>query len=204
MNSAAIADSQKAPLPRRRPLRLGCWNYTWAWWYFVTFCAFDRRCLFGEIRGKEVVLNRLGEIIEDEWLETAGVRPGVKLDSYVIMPNHIHGIIVLPGQNSVGATRRVAPTLTTGSPVEATRWVAPILATGSLGAIIGQVKSAVTRHAMEAGAWRGGKIWQRGYHDHIIRSDFDLHRIRTYIRNNPLRWAVDEENPARRISRVQP
>ena len=168
-------------------MRLKSWNYTWAWWYSVTICTHDRQCLFGEVRGDRVVLNQLGRIVEEEWLRTARVRPEVELDSYVIMPNHLHGIIALPHQDRpkvVGATRRVAPTRT--------------LQADSLGSIIGQIKSVITRRATGGGSWCAGPIWQRSFYDHVIRNDSDLHRIRTYIRYNPLQWAFDEENPDRK------
>jgi hypothetical protein len=63
---------------------------------------------------------------------------------------------------------------------------------------MGQMKSVVTKRARAAGLWGAGALWQRGFYDHLIRNDSDLHRIRTYIRYNPLRWAFDEENPDRK------
>ncbi len=82
----------------------------------------------------------------------------------------------------VGATRRVAPTKET-------------LVSGSLGAIIGQFKSKSAKRINEMRKMKGQPVWQRGFHDHIIRNEADLARIREYIRNNPLQWALDEEKP---------
>jgi REP element-mobilizing transposase RayT len=185
--------SYDARVHHRRAMRLESWDYTWPWWYYVTICAHDRRCLFGEVRGDRVVLNQLGRIVEEGWLRRARVRPGVELDAYVVMPNHLHGIMGLPYDRAVGATR---PALTAA---EASR-VAPTrtLQVNSLGSIIGQIKSLVTKRARSAGLWCVGPLWQRGFYDHLIRNDPDLHRIRTYIRYNPLQWAFDEENPGRR------
>lgn len=118
----------------------------------------------------------------------------VSLDEYVIMPNHIHGILVL--RERVGATRRrcrailparVAPTdLRHHGPIP-----------GTLGAIIGQFKSAATKRVNVLRGAPHTPLWQRNFHEHIIRGDKDLTRIRDYIASNPPRWSLDEETPSR-------
>jgi REP element-mobilizing transposase RayT len=128
----------------------------------------------------EVRLNAVGEIIDKEWRNTLIVRPGVELDQYVVMPNHLHGIIIIG--ESGGATRRVAPTKNSKG-----------LISGSLGAIIGQSVAAKRINALRQTP--GIQVWQRDYYEHVIRSESDLHRIREYINRNPLHWALDEENP---------
>jgi REP element-mobilizing transposase RayT len=153
----------------RRSIRLKGYDYTQAGAYFVTFCAWQHECLFGEIVDGEMHLNDYGRVVEEEWLRTAEVRPNVDLDAFVIMPNHIHGIIVIC-IDPVGASRRLAPTNTP------TRLVA-----GSLGAIIGQIKSVTTKRINVLRSMPGQAVWQRNYYERIIRSEAALDNIRQYI-----------------------
>ncbi len=181
----------RSTVHNRRSVRLESWDYSWPWWYFATVVVKNRRCLFGEIIDDKMHLNETGKIIEEEWLKTPSIRPNVELDAYVIMPNHLHGIIIIG--EAVGATRRVAQK----KPIRATLQVAPTqtLVSGSLGAIIGQFKSKAAKRINALQGTQGIHLWQRNYHDHIIRDEGDLHRTRTYIVNNPLQWALDDENP---------
>ena len=122
--------------PSRRSIRLKGYDYSQAGAYFVTIVAWQREMLFGEIvdgetpQGGHVVLNDFGEIVHTEWERTAAIRPYVELGAFVIMPNHVHGILIF-ADDIVWATRRVAHTR-------------PTLQPGSLGAVIGQFKSIVT------------------------------------------------------------
>ena len=176
----------------RRTLRLPGYDYTQAGAYFVTVVARNRECLFGEVVDGEMRLNALGEIVRDEWLQSPTVRPDVDLDVFLVMPNHLHGIIVLTN-HTVGATRRVAPT--PGRP----RGPIP----GSIGAIVGQFKSAVTKRINAARGASGALLWQRNYYEHVIRTEDELNRIGQYILDNPACWAEDPENPvAERISQT--
>ncbi len=169
----------------RRSIRLKDYDYRNVGAYFITICAYKRECLFGEVVDLEMRLNEYGEIIQDEWLKTETVRPNIELDEFVMMPNHLHGILVLNDNTGVshekpGATHRVAPT----GPQ-----------TGSVGAIVGQYKSIVTKRINKQRGTPGHPIWQRNYHEHIIRDEDELNRIRFYIANNPAQWDSDLENP---------
>ncbi len=180
----------------RLSTRLREWDYSWPWWYYVTICTYDRRCLFGKIVDNMVELSEIGEIVREEWMRTPAIRPEIELDDFVVMPNHIHGIIIIG--TSVGATGPVAHKKEQDNSVNrATHQVAPTktLVSGSLGAVVGQFKSKSAKRINVMRGREGVSVWQRGFHDHIIRNDADLHRIRTYIANNPLQWALDEENP---------
>ncbi len=175
---------------RRRSIRLIGYDYTQPGAYFVTIVTHERGCLFGKVVNGAMQLNPLGEIVRAEWFKTAELRPYVRLDEreFVVMPNHIHGIIWIvddDDNDDVGATRRVAPTIPRG----------PI--PRSIGAIIGQFKSAVTKRINAMRNRASAPIWQRNYYEHIIRNDSSRNRIRQYILENPLRWHLDRENPNR-------
>lgn len=167
----------------RRSIRLRGYDYAQAGTYFVTVVTHDRVCLFGEVIDSAMRQNARGKLVEDEWLRTEIVRPNVSLNAYVVMPNHLHGIIVLT--DNVGATRRVAPTRRPAGP-----------APGSVAAIVGQFKSLVTKRMNESPGTPGTRVWQRNYYEHVIRDEVALDRIRQYIADNPARWAFDRENPA--------
>ncbi|RMF82454.1 MAG: transposase [Chloroflexi bacterium] len=176
----------------RRSIRLPDYDYRNDGAYFVTIVTKDRTCLFGDVVNDAMRLNVLGIFVAEEWLRTAIVRPYVELDAFIIMPNHLHGIIILhdvPKRESVGATRRVAPTTETPHKPKGP-------ASGSIGAIIGQFKSAATKRINAHRDTPGAALWQRNYYEHIIRDLDDLNRIRAYIAANPAQWAVDRENPS--------
>lgn len=176
----------------RRSIRLGGYDYSQTGGFFVTVCTHSRECILGDIADGNVRLNQFGEIVKEEWLRTEQIRPEIKMDEFVVMPNHIHGIII----NDVGATRWVA------SKYGATHQVAP---TGldrpygptarSIGAIIGQFKSIVTKRINSLHKTPLMSIWQRNYYEHVIRDENDLNRIRQYIIDNPRKWDEDEDNP---------
>jgi REP element-mobilizing transposase RayT len=168
----------------RRSIRLKGYDYSQAGAYFVTIVTWQRECLFGEIADGKMMLNEIGEIVREEWERTAMVRPNVELGEYVIMPNHVHGILVFVDGGDVGATRRVAPTSQTLQP-------------GSLGAIMAQFKSIATKRINGLQNVSGRPIWQRNYYEHIIRNEREMDRITRYIEANPLRWTDDGENPNR-------
>jgi REP element-mobilizing transposase RayT len=125
--------------------------------YFVTVNAFRKQCIFGD--PETLALLPLGVIVEEEWLKTPIVRPGVFLDEFMIMPNHLHAIVYVPDFESRPSNPHVR----------------------SLGSLIRGFKSAVTSRA-------GSRVWQRNYYEHVIRNEHDLDRRRKYITENPRRW----------------
>jgi len=177
----------------RRSIRLQGWDYTQPGAYFVTIVAYGRE-LFGQVVDGEICLSEFGEIVRDEWLASADIRCEIQLDAFVVMPNHLHGIVwIVADDDIVGATGR--------SPLPA-RGPTP----KSLGSFIAGYKSAVTKRINEIRGTPGNPVWQRNYYEHIIRNEQDLDAIRRYIRDNPAHWAEDPENPSRnpalrRISR---
>ena len=170
--------------PRRQSIRLRGYDYTRCGAYFVTICADQRRPLFGYIANAEMQLSALGQIAAETWRAMRIHFPNVELDEYIVMPNHMHGIIIL-----TVAAQHAAPSLPPPRPFA----VRP----GSLGAIVRSFKSAVSKRANELHL-KAGALWQRNYYEHVIRDDVSLARIREYIVTNPLRWELDRKNPERR------
>lgn len=128
-------------------------------------------------------LNSHGEIAREEWFNSAVVRTYIQLynDEFLVMPNHIHGIIWIIGEK---ATQRVAPTKHLQGPKP-----------GSLGVIIGQYKLITTKRINQIGETKGSRIWQRNYYDRIIRSEKELDAIRQYIQISPQNWESDLDIP---------
>ena len=170
--------------------RLHGWDYTSAGWYFVTICTHNRECVCGDVVNDDVELSPLGEIAYQYWAEIPAHHADVEIDAFVIMPNHVHGVVIIPDRpvETLHATSLHATSLPRG----AMSAISP--RPGSLSAIIRSYKSAVTRWAGLNGY--SSFAWQSRFYDHIIRDEAALSRIRRYILNNPLKWALDENNPA--------
>ena len=171
----------------RRSIRLKKYDYTQPGAYFVTIVAYQRVCLFGELVNEEIQLNESGRILEGCWCAIPDHFTNVELGAYVVMPNHIHGIIVINDRADAAASARRgtiyrAPTEQFGKPVN-----------GSIPTIIRTFKSAVTRRIGRELNATG--IWQRNYYEHVIRYHEDWDRIHRYIESNPPMWAEDNENP---------
>lgn len=168
---------------QRRSLRLQDCDYSHAGAYYVTICTFERRCLFGEVRDGEMLLTRSGQIADEEWQRTALLRKNVKLDTYVIMPNHIHGVILILEERQEGTAAPCPYEPRFGNAVS-----------NSLASIVGSYKSVVTRRINERRGAFQEPVWQRNYYEHVIRDEDDLNRVREYIVNNPICWGDDENN----------
>lgn len=168
----------------RRSIRLAGWDYRTSAAYFVTICTHERECLFLDIQW--------GNIAETCWLNIPKTASRIVLDEWVVMPNHVHGILILTESADTPVAPfnwRHAPPL----PDFETRSFANAPA-GSLGAIIRSYKAAVTRRINHRCHTPGHKRWQRGYYERIVRDQSELERIRTYIHENPNRWAEDRDN----------
>lgn len=157
---------------QRRSTRLHGYDYEQAGAYFVTLCAQDRECLFGEVVDGAMRLGGAGEMIHSAWEALPAHYPSVDLDAFVVMPNHLHGIVVLDGTSGL-----------------------------ALGDLIQRFKTLTTHRYIEKvreGAWPAfrRRVWQRNYYDHVIRDGPSLQRIREYVHDNPARWATDPENPS--------
>jgi Transposase and inactivated derivatives len=173
----------------RRSVRLKEYDYSMPGEYFITICTKEKECLFGDVVEEEMKHSQIGVIATHCWEEIPRHFQSVELDECVVMPNHVHGIIII--------TDRVENVRHVGiQHVESLRKNSyQHIVAGSIGVIVRSFKSAVSRLCHLNGHFQF--TWQPNYYDRIIRDEKELNNIREYIRNNPLRWFFDEENPAR-------
>lgn len=151
--------------------RLRSWDYRWAGVYSVTICTLGRVRWLGEIREEQACLSTVGQVVAEEWEMIPRRHPRVSLDEWIIMPDHIHGILIFQGNPEKGPSTEQ-----------------PTLLAGSLGAVIGQLKSKASKRICWGLRLRDF-AWQERFHDTIVRDANALARFRAYIRENPLRWA---------------
>ncbi|HEX9776895.1 MAG TPA: transposase [Geopsychrobacteraceae bacterium] len=172
----------------RQSNRLRDYDYAAGGAYFITICTHERALLFGAVTDETLRLNEAGEMVRDEWLHTAIMRPRVALDAFVVMPNHFHAVLLL---HDVGA-HCVRPEDSPRTDNPDARSARLRRQRDSLGSIISGFKSAVTRGINVLHDSSGIPVWQRNYYEHVIRNDADLQRLRDYIAGNPVRWDEDE------------
>ena len=170
----------------RQSSRLKGYDYTQAGGYFVTICTHLNQNLFGEITDQKMILNDIGLIVENEWKRTGEIRKEVTLDEFIVMPNHLHGIIIIDYvADHVGAHGRAPLPIIS----ESQHSRAPLQRNpGSLGSLIAGFKSSATKKIINFRGTPDEPIWQRSYFDRIIRNEIELDCIRAYIRDNPARF----------------
>jgi putative transposase len=154
----------------RRSIRLPGYDYTQNGAYFVTICTWQRQHLFGEVIDGTMHVGELGSIVEFHWHKLVKYHQHLELDAFVVMPNHVHGILVLM-ENGRSSKRQ------------------------SLSEIIRGFKTFSSRQINKYRDWAGVPVWQRGYYEHIIRNGDAWQNIRNYIFNNPSNWMHDELHP---------
>ena len=187
---------------RTASARLQTWNYAWDAAYFVTICTKNREHFFGEIENAIMNLSAIGIIANDLWHEIKNHARNIQLGEFIVMPNHIHGIVILDGNDGgddVGTlgivetghalSLRPNPQSTPQTPGQQ-RFQNP--GKNSLSSIIGSYKSAVTKHAHRL---KFNFDWQSSFHDHIIRDDKSFQNISPYIKNNVQNWSDDRFFP---------
>lgn len=166
----------------RRSIRLKRYDYSQKGAYFVTICTQNRECVFGEIINGEMHLNGAGDMVERWWCELENKFKNIGLDKHVVMPNHFHGIVII-----VGADLRVCPSMGkhTGLPLHRmVQWFKTMTTNEYIHGVKQNPNVPIDK-----------RLWQRNYYEHVIRNEEDLNGIREYIITNPLRWAIDKENP---------
>jgi len=182
---------------RAESARLKNWDYSWDGYYYITVCTKDRRCLLSEIKDNNIFLSNIGKIAEKYWVEIPKHFPFVKLDDYIIMPNHIHGIIIIEN-NDINIRRdKALPCLYMNNNmknINNTVNRCQNQGKNTISSIIGSYKSICTKQ-INISQDKTIFAWQKGFYDHIIRDINDLNNIKKYIRYNYLKWDCDEENP---------
>ncbi len=172
---------------QRKSNRLPEYDYSAPGAYFVTICCRNRESIFGEIQDGRVILGPIGHVAQASWRVIARHYPFVRTDAFVVMPNHVHGILwILPqsteGADSVGAYDH--------TPLQGGSFVSP---SRNLGAIVRGYKGAVTGWARRHTSVF--EVWQRNYHDRIVRNECELLLLREYIVRNPENWIIDPDHP---------
>lgn len=179
--------------------RLKGWDYSSAGYYFITICTGDRECCLGDIENGEMELSGIGEIAEKCWRETPAHFPHTDLDAFVIMPNHIHGIVIINenvnvGGGADGGDVAVVVEAQNFAPLRKPHHPSPNRfgpQSKNLGSIIRGFKIGVKKYTTINNIQFA---WQPRFYDHIIRNHKSLNRIREYIVNNPLKWEMDRNN----------
>ena len=166
----------------RRSIRLKEYDYSQEGGYFVTICTHNRECNFGNVAEGEIKLSDVGKIVEENWKNLPAHFHNVTLDGFVVMQNHLHGIIWI--QNDGRGLINQTPT---------DKWILMKNPRQTLGKIIRSYKAKTTKILHDSGYPEFQ--WQKNYYEHIIRGEKDLRNIREYIQNNPWQWYYDAENP---------
>jgi putative transposase len=176
----------------RHSPRLKGFDYSKPGEYFVTMCTRNRLCTLGQIVGGTMRVSELGRIAGDCWKSIPDHFGNARVDVYRIMPNHVHGITTIlrapVGAEYIQARRERRP--------HPRRHEFQHIIPNSLGSIVRSFKAAVTRAFRRGTEWEGETVWQRNYHDHIIRNPTEYFFIKRYIRRNPILWFLDSDNPA--------
>ena len=163
-----MASIEGVKFPYRKSIRLKAYDYSHPGAYFVTIVTHNRKPLFGKIQEDEMLLNALGQSIANVWGWLAMRHPYLELDEYVVMPNHLHGIVIIVDNGEIRKP---------------------------LGQLIGAFKTITTKKINLAQGTPGQMLWQRNFYERVIRNIQEMERAREYIVNNPMGWKVDKENP---------
>jgi putative transposase len=168
----------------RRSIRLSGYDYASEGGYFITIVTYNRICQFGTIKNEVMTLSDFGRIVQNEWFRTAKIRSNIELfeEEFVVMPNHIHGIIWINDFTGRGSLQRTPTVEQFQKPV-----------TNSIPTIIRLFKSTTTKQINILRRTPSKPVWQRNYYEHIIRSERDYENIANYIDSNPLSWSMDKE-----------
>ena len=191
-------DPQKHPFDtaqgrHRRSIRLKGYDYSSAGGYYVTIVAWQREFLFGEVVNKEMILSKFGLVAKQQWEKLPKRFPNIELGAHMIMPNHMHGIILITnGRGTAGSLNDLDDEPSRRAPTHE-QYQKPVQ--GSIPTIIRSYKSAVSYRVNLMRGTDGVPIWQRNYYEHIIRDQTDLQNKTDYIEANPLLWDDDDENP---------
>lgn len=168
------------PARGRRSIRLKGYDYSQPGAYFVTLCVRDRECALGDVSDGEVMLSDFGQIARDFWSQVPAHFPNVSIDTFIVMPNHVHAIVVIHDPDRCTGRGEVT------SP----------LRRPTLGQIVAYYKYQTTKQLNRIRDTPSTPFWQRNYYERIVRNDRELTAIRVYIAQNPRKWESDRDHPA--------
>jgi REP element-mobilizing transposase RayT len=170
----------------RQSIRLRNYDYSQPGYYFLIICTHKKQCWLGEIKNDRMYLNQIGKIVAREWLHTPKIRPNVQLDEWVIMPNHLHGIVIINEHISGLVDEKITLSGARNEPLRQE--------SNSISSFVAGFKSAVSKRINLLRDNRDIPIWQRNYYESIIRDENALRVIREYIFNNSFQWKKDPDN----------
>jgi len=177
----------------RRSIRLQGHDYASAGAYYVTIVVWHRECLFGEVVNREMRLSKFGLVAKQQWEKLPKRFPNIELGAYMIMPNHMHGIIVITDGRGTAENLHVLDGESSRRAPTQEQYQKPVK--GSIPTMIRSYKSAVSYRINLMRGSDGVPVWQRNYYEHVIRNQTDLQNKTDYIDANPLLWDEDDENP---------
>jgi putative transposase len=168
----------------RRSIRLPEYDYTEPGAYYITICTYQKQCWFGDVVNGEMGYNQLGYIVYSFWQKLPRRFQHIQLDEFVVMPNHLHGILIITdiGKKAQGNNKSIKEQF--GKPIA-----------GSIPTVIRSFKSSVTKRINLMRSNKIPPIWQNNYYESIVRLESGLDGVREYIINNPYQWDIDEDNP---------
>jgi REP-associated tyrosine transposase len=177
----------------RRSIRLPNYDYSQSGAYYITIVTWHRKCLFGDVVDREMVFSKFGLVAKQQWENLPNRFPNITLGAFVIMPNHMHGIIVImAGRGTAGDLNNHDDELSRRAPTHE-KYQKPVK--GSIPTIVRSYKSSVSYRINLMRGTQDIPVWQRNYYEHIIRNERDLQNKTDYIEANPILWADDDENP---------
>ena len=175
----------------RQSIRLRGYDYSQPGWYFITICTYQRRKIFGEIINNQMQPSPAGKIAECCWRTITHYSPLINLHDFVVMPNHLHGIIQLVGAQLIAPN---SATMSEGAINQSTANQGAINRAPTVGEIVRRFKAKCSWEINRTIQMQGVPVWQRNYHEHVIRNEAALLAITDYVRTNPLRWIEDRYN----------
>jgi putative transposase len=171
-----MSDRYKNKL-RIESIRWNNWDYSSNGFYFLTICTKDRANIFGKIENGEMILNEFGEIVKSEWFKSGQIRKEIIIDEFIVMPDHIHGIVII--KNEI---------VQNGNLNDMTKRELPHMKPKSISSFVAGFKSSVTKKINQLRNTPNKIIWQTGFYDRVIRNEIEYNNIKNYIINNPINW----------------
>jgi REP element-mobilizing transposase RayT len=173
--------------PERKQIRLKAFDYSQPGAYYITICTHQKKCVFGEIIEEKMILNPIGKIAHFQWGQLVHRFPNITLDQFIVMPNHLHGIIIIHENLNHAYENKQKPPIDQKPSINKFQQIIP----GSLGSIIRTYKGTVSRRYHQTRFVSIKPLWQRGFYDRVINDEDELNTVREYIIFNPKMWGLE-------------